>query len=66
VADDFGATPIDVARDWQRLDILDMLAGTLSSICAATETCSRATLVREWPQLIKLPNSSKPIENALS
>lgn len=27
MADDFGATPIDVARDWQRLDILDMLAG---------------------------------------
>ncbi|KAG3120708.1 hypothetical protein PI124_g1411 [Phytophthora idaei] len=26
VADDLGATPIDVARDWQRLDILDMLA----------------------------------------
>ncbi|KAF1788686.1 Ankyrin repeat-containing domain [Phytophthora cactorum] len=26
VADDFGATPIDIARDWQRLDILDMLA----------------------------------------
>ncbi|KAJ8569322.1 hypothetical protein ON010_g5938 [Phytophthora cinnamomi] len=27
VADDIGATPIDVARDWQRLDIVDMLAG---------------------------------------
>lgn len=27
MTDDFGATPIDVARDWQRLDILDMLAG---------------------------------------
>lgn len=26
IGDQFGATPIDVARDWQRLHILDMLA----------------------------------------
>lgn len=41
VADDIGATPIDVARDWQRLDILEMLAGELrTSIISADMSCS--------------------------
>lgn len=41
VADEYGLTPFDLARDWQRIDILDMLRGIFSLMHNAASAWTR-------------------------